>query len=95
MTNKKYFRVFDPEENNKEIRFKNLEELKEILEVWLISDFTIQAIYGTIDIKYTMTKDQIAEHLASGYMGDRHRKIGRKHKRAKLILDHIAKRDII
>ena len=93
MTNKKYLRVFDPEEDNKEITFKNLEELVYIMESWLISDFSIQAIYGTIDIKYTMTKDEIANHLASGHMGDRHRKIGRKHKRAKLILDHLAKRD--
>ena len=93
MTNKKYFRVFDPENNNKEIRFRNLKELVSILQEWLISDILIVAIYGTIDIKYTMTRDEIADHLATGQMGEMFEKYGRKHKRAKLILDHIAKRE--
>tara|TARA_R100000278_G_scaffold87336_1_gene66685 strand:- start:426 stop:707 length:282 start_codon:yes stop_codon:yes gene_type:complete len=93
MTNKKYFRVFDPENNNKEIKFRNLKELVSILQEWLISDILIEAIYGTIDIKYTMTRDEIADHLATGHMGKKFEKYGRKHKRAKLILDHIAKRE--
>ena len=93
MTNKKYLRIFDPEENNKEIKFRNLEELVSILQEWLISDILIEAIYGTIEIKYTMSRDEIADHLATGHMGENFCKYGRKHKRAKLILDHIAKRD--
>jgi len=93
MTNKKYFRVFDPENNNQELKFSNLEELVLILQTWLISDILIEAIYGTIEIKYTMTKDEIADHLAMGNMGKMFEKYGRKHKRAKLILDHIAKRE--
>ena len=88
MRNKKYLRIFDPEENNKEIKFRNLEELVSILQEWLISDILIEAIYGTIEIKY-----EIADHLATGHMGEMFEKYGRKHKRAKLILDHIAKRD--
>lgn len=93
MRNKKYLRIFDPEENNKEIKFRNLEELVSILQEWLISDILIEAIYGTIEIKYTMSRDEIADHLATGHMGEMFKKYGRKHKRAKLILDHIAKRD--
>tara|TARA_A100001515_G_scaffold117436_2_gene99416 strand:+ start:428 stop:709 length:282 start_codon:yes stop_codon:yes gene_type:complete len=93
MKHKKSIRIFDPENNNKEIYFKNLEELVSILDSWLISDAMIKAIYGTIDIKYTMSRDEIADHLATGHMGQIFEKYGRKHKRAKLILDHIAKKE--
>jgi|TARA_B100000282_G_scaffold31814_1_gene20330 hypothetical protein len=86
-------RVFDPDNGGKEVIFKSIEELKEILKGWLISDHIIELAYGSVEVKYVMTRDRIADHLSGGSMGEDFVRYGEKHKRAKILLDHLSKRD--
>lgn len=84
-------RVFDPDNGGKEVIFKSIEELKEILKGWLISDHIIELAYGTKEVKYVMTRDRIADHLSDGSMGEDFVRFGDRHKRAKILLAHIEK----
>tara|TARA_B100000214_G_C23970624_1_gene629929 strand:- start:3549 stop:3836 length:288 start_codon:yes stop_codon:yes gene_type:complete len=86
-------KVFDPEEEGREVVFKDLEELRIIMESWLLNSKIIQLAYGTTEIIYVMTNDRIAEHLRDGNMGDDFKKYGRRHLRAKKILAVLADLD--
>ena len=79
-------KVFDPEEEGREVVFKDLEELRIIMESWLLNSKIVELAYGTIEIIYVMTNDQIAYHLKGGHMGEDFKKYGRRHLRAKKIL---------
>jgi len=89
----KKIRVFDPENDGKELIFRDLAELFEILHAWILNDEVIAAAFGTKDIKYVMSKDEIADHLSEGNQGQEFVMIGKKHQRAKILLDHLNRMD--
>jgi len=83
-------RVYNPDKNGEQIHFKTIPELVKILKGWLLTDGIIEMAYGTSDIKYVMQRDRIADHLADGHMGHDFVSYGKKHQRARILLDHIA-----
>ena len=87
----KNIRVFDPENDGKELIFRDLAELFEILQAWILNDDVIVAAFGTKDIKYVMSKDEIAEHLVRGNQGEKFIMVGKKHQRAKILLAHLSR----